>query len=243
MATPLPADTALPETTALSATTAESVDPARPVGYLPGGQPDDAPGLGGHLQVVPELGELLPGGALKRGGCVGVAGRSGRTSLLLRLLAGPMATGSWAAVIGIPELSALAAAELGVTLDHLALIPDPGTPWLDVTAALLDCLDIVVLSPPRRCRPTDARRLLARARQRRSVLIIVDGWTSPAMASGASSVNCWPESPDVIVEATETDWQGLRVGHGSLRHRRITVETGGRRVNGPRRVGQLQTGR
>ncbi|MBP7971211.1 MAG: hypothetical protein WBB44_02615 [Candidatus Nanopelagicales bacterium] len=234
---------ALATATPLPAKTAELIDSARPVSYRPGEQPNSSAVLDGHLQLVPELGELLPGGVLKRGGCVGVAGRSGRTSLLLRLLAGPMAAGSWAAVIGIPELSALAAAELGVTLDHLALVPDPGTPWLDVTAALLDCLDIVVLSPPKRCRPTDARRLLARARQRQSVLIIVDGWTSTAMSPGTSPTACWPESPDLTVEATEVDWQGLRVGHGSLRHRCITVATAGRRLNGPRRVGQLRAGR
>ncbi len=182
------------------------------------------------LPLVDELGELLATSVLRRGGSVGVNGDVGRTSLLLKLLAGPIASGCWAAVIGIPALGVAAAEEYGIALDHLALVPDPGAAWLDVTAALLDAIDIVVLSPPRSCRPTDARRLLARARQRHSVLVIIDELPNrPA----------WPESPDLILEATANDWQGLWPGHGTLRNCSISVTASGRRFAGPLRTGQV----
>lgn len=178
------------------------------------------------LRLIDELGPLLPQRTLRRGTSVGITGQAGKTSLLLRLLAGPMATGCWAAVIGLPELSARAADELGVPIDHLALVPDPGSAWLDVTAALLDALDIVVINPPRHCRPSDSRRLLARARQRHSVLVILDQFG-------------WPESPDLILKASACSWQGLRPGHGALRQCDLTVSASGRRLNGPHRSTQL----
>ena len=184
----------------------------------------------GGLPLVPELSALLPTQVLRRGGCVGVTGQVGRTSLLLKLLACPVAMGSWAAVIGMPALGPEAASEAGIPLDRLALVPEPGAAWLDVTAALLDAVDIVVLNPAGTCRPGDARRLLARARQRHSVLVLV------------TFEGRWPESPDLILETTTTQWHGLRPGHGSLRRCSITVRASGRRLNGPHRTGQLTAG-
>src|SRR4051794_37258553 len=75
------------------------------------------------LPVVPELGALLPGHGLRRGSTVAVtAGRSataaGGTSLLLALLAEASRKGSWCAVVGVPSLGAIAAAESGVALDR-----------------------------------------------------------------------------------------------------------------------------
>jgi len=133
--------------------------------------------------------------------------------------------GCWSAIIGLPDLGPEAAAGCGIPLEHLALIPDPGEAWLEVTGALLDSLDIVVLYPPRRATPTDARRLMSRARQRQSVLVIV--------GSG------WPDSPDVILEATDSQWEGLSVGHGSLRHNEVTVRTSGRRLHGPAKTARI----
>jgi len=187
------------------------------------------------FQLVPELAALIPGGCLRPGSTVGVSGDTGRTSLLFQLLAGPMAQGRWAGVIGMPELCAQSGVEHGVPLNHLALIPDPGNHWLDVTAALLDSVELVVLRLPlstgskASCRPSDARRLLARARQRHSILIIVD-------PTG------WPEQPDLLFSAKAVRWYGVSDGYGALRSQTITVQASGRRLGGRLRQTDLLIG-
>ena len=98
------------------------------------------------LPVAAPLARLLPGGGLRRGSTVAVAGRPGATSLLLALLAEASAGGAWAGVIGRPELGLVAAAEAGVALERLALVPYPGADLVAVTAALLDGLDLVAVA-------------------------------------------------------------------------------------------------
>src|SRR5436305_1103558 len=82
--------------------------------------------------------------------------------------------GSWAAVVGMPDLGLLAAAELGVVLHRLVLVPRPGTELGAVVAALLDGVDLVVVATDGiallRSRGAGlARRLSARARHRGAV--------------------------------------------------------------------------
>ena len=190
------------------------------------------------LRLTNELAGLLPGGSLRPGTSVEVGAGIGHTSLLLRLIAEPTMRGAWATVIGLPDINAHAAAECGVALDRLALIPDPGSSWLEVTAALLDAVDLVVLNPPRECRPSDARRLIARARQRRSVLILIDGNTHRGPRNRPPR-RLWPEPPDVVFTPTRSEWHGLGQGHGCLTDATITVHTTGRRLNGPARSGYL----
>jgi len=48
----------------------------------------------------------------------------------------------------MPDLGLLAAYELGVDLERLALVPEPGPDWPQVVAALLDGIDVVVVAPP-----------------------------------------------------------------------------------------------
>lgn len=191
-----------------------------------------APGVVSRLQLSEELAGLLPHGRLRPGSCVGIGGGPGQTSLLLRLLAGPMANGCWAAVIGLPDLGIEAAIELGVPLDRLALVPAPNLQWLDVTAALLDSVELVVLNPPNCARPSDARRLMARARQRQSVLIVLDGDRQGGLAASTSgsSRTIWPEQPDLALYAEGAACTGISRGHGSLRARQLHVTTGGRRT-------------
>src|SRR2546430_11276252 len=78
---------------------------------------------------------------------------------------------SWCAVVGMPTLGLVAAAEFGIALDRLALVPDPGPEWPTVVAALLDGVDVVVAAPPGPVAAPLAGRLAARARQRGSVLL------------------------------------------------------------------------
>jgi len=112
----------------------------------------------------------------------------------------------------MPALGPLAAAELGVDLERMALVPDPGPDWPEAVAALLDGLELVVTTTAQTVPPPLARRLSARARQRGSVLIPVGDWP------GA----------DLAMEATAGTWYGLGNGRGRLRCRALTVVARGR---------------
>jgi hypothetical protein len=159
------------------------------------------------LPVHEELAPLFPWGGLRRGSTIAVRGSA---TLLFAVLAEATAAGSWAAVVGMPDLGVVAAAECGVAVDRLALIPRPGSQTTLVTAALLDGIDLVVVSTS--VNPTHARRLSARARHRGSVLI---------------SRAPWPAA-DLELTCEESTWDGLEVGHGHLRRRTVTVRAQGR---------------
>jgi hypothetical protein len=167
------------------------------------------------LPVLPELSGLLPGRGLRRGSTVAVAvGRPapGGTSLVLALLAEASRSGSWCAVVGVPGLGVLAAAEAGIALDRLALVPDPGPEWPTVVAALIDGVDVVVTAVPGPISGWVASRLAARARQRGSVLVPYGRW----------------DSADVTLQVVAGRWEGLGQGHGRLRRRTVTIAARGR---------------
>jgi hypothetical protein len=161
------------------------------------------------LPVIGELRPLLPGGGLRRGSTIAAAGA---TSLVFGLLGAASAAGSWAAVVGMPSLGLLAAAEAGVALDRLALVPYPGPDWSTVAAALLDGFDLVVAAPPGPVATSVASRLAARARQRGSVLI---------------GYGPWPGA-ELVLEATRSRWNELTDGLGRLRGREMTMVVRGR---------------
>jgi hypothetical protein len=138
-------------------------------------------------------------------------------------------------------LGLAAAAELGVTLDHLVLVADPpNDSWATTVATLVDAFDVVLVHARRRTKhthttqthttqthttQTDARRLAARARERGSVLVVLGGDQH------------WPEAPDVRLSIVRSEWTGLGDGHGHLRARRVIIEVDGRRSAArPRRV-------
>ena len=172
-----------------------------------------------RLPVVPPLEPLLPHGALRLGSTVTV---HGSTSLALALCAGASQHGSWCAAVGMPDLGLVAAAELGVVIDRLALIPHPGPQWATVVAALIDAVDMVLVAPPVRVNAGDARRLVARARDRGVVLM---------------PVTAWPEAADVRLGVVSSVWSGLGSGHGHLRARQVEVVAQGRGAAArPRRV-------
>jgi hypothetical protein len=189
----------------------------------------DAPGLHRMLPVASELSALLPGRGLRRGSTIAVAaGGSGTVSLMLALLSAASRAGSWCAVIGVPDLGALAAEENGIALDRLALIPNPGPDWPTVAGALIDGVDIVVTAIPGQVAPPIAARLVARARQRGSVLM---------------PVGAWPGA-DVTLRVTAGAWEGLTQGHGRLRRRRVTILARGRgAADRPRELTMWMPGR
>jgi hypothetical protein len=170
--------------------------------------PTTAPvGAGRVLPVRGELADLLPWGGLRRGSTVSVRGS---TSLLLTLLAAATGEGCWAAVVGLPHIGVLAAAELGVAVHRLALVPRPGAEVERTVAALLDGVDLVSVAVP--VAPHTARRLSARARQRKAVLL---------------PFGAWPGA-DVELRAEQGRWTGLGAGHGLLVEREVSVHATGR---------------
>lgn len=179
-----------------------------------------------RLEVCGPLGGLFPDGGLQRGSVVEVGG-VGAVSLSLAIAAGVMAGGAsrWAAAVGFPSLGLVAAVQLGVPLERLALVPSPGERWPVVAAALLDGVDLLLLSPPPGFKASDARRLAARARERGAVMV-------PVLHQGAAR---WPESADMRLEGGTAVWSGLGQGHGILRARRVEVALSGRRMGGGRR--------
>jgi hypothetical protein len=163
------------------------------------------------LPVVSALQPLLPGQGLRRGTTVAV-GRS--AALALALVAGASAAGSWVAAVGLPDLGIVAAAETGIALERLALVPAPGPrAWPTVVAALLDAVDVVLVRAPVGLPAAQARRLAARARERGAVLIPLGAWSEPA---------------DLRLAVTSSAWVGLGQGHGSLQARQAEVVVAGR---------------
>lgn len=185
-----------------------------------------------RLPVLPALRPLFPSAGLRRGSVVSVLGgpvpagperaRSqpagpepagrGATTLVLAVLAEASAAGAWCAVVGLPWLGLVAADELGVAVERLALVPNPGSGWPDVLAALIDGVDVVVVAPPSAVPTTLASRLTARARQRGVALL---------------SVGRWPGA-ELTLEPVSGRWHGLGQGRGRLRHREIDVVAYGR---------------
>jgi hypothetical protein len=161
------------------------------------------------LPVCEALAGIFPWGGLRRGSTVAVRGS---VTVLLALLADATANGSWAGVIGMPRLGVVAAAELGVAVSRLALVPNPGADLPAVAGALLDGMDLVVISAAGRVSETNARKLSARARNRGAVLIPFGPWP------GA----------DLEVTHVRSEWTGMDAGHGHLRTRRLTISTRGR---------------
>jgi hypothetical protein len=180
-------------------------------------------GVEGSLPVGVALRQLLPGGSLRRGSTVAVTGSPPQTSLLLALLAEASAAGSWCAAVGLPRLGLVAAAEAGVAVDRLALVPFPGPEWAAVVGALIDGFDIVVAGTPTGVPAQLASRLAARARQRGAVLVPLGQWP------GA----------DVTMEVTHSAWQGLGQGRGRLRSREVEVVVRGRGAAARPRRGRL----
>ena len=142
-------------------------------------------------------------------------------SLAMALMAGPSADGAWCGVVGSAEFGLEAAAAAGVELRRTILVPDPGEAWLEVTAALIDVLGVVVVAAPSQVSGKDVSRISARLRQRGGVLIAYGDWP-----------RC-----DARVSLRDAEWVGLGQGHGHLQARRVTVEV--RRGTAPARAGRL----
>ncbi len=169
----------------------------------------DVPGGRPPFPVVEPLAPLLPGGGLRRGSVVAV---HGSMALLLALLSAATAQGAWAAVVGVGDLGVLAAAEAGVVVQRLALVPRPGSDPAPVAAALLDGVGLVALAGADRMSSGARRSLAARVRQRGSVLLPLGRWPGAEV-----ELDCRTEA-----------WCGAGAGYGRLRSREVVVRAVGR---------------
>ena len=189
--------------------------------------PEADGGEGSVLPVVAPLARLLPAGGLRRGTTVAVAAGPAATSLLWAVLVEASAGGAWVGVVGRPDLGLVAAAEAGMRLDRLALVPAPGPELMAVTSALLDGLDVVVTTVARPVPAGERQRLAARARQRGAVLCVLGSWP------GA----------DVQLSCTGARWggvgAGLHGGSGRLGQRQVEVRVLGRGMAPAGRVERL----
>jgi hypothetical protein len=156
------------------------------------------------IDVLPALSGLLPGGGLAPGATYAV---SGSNALTAALIAEPSKRGMWCGVVAMPGFAAEGAAGLGCDLERVVLVPHPGREWVNITAALIDALSLVIVEPRGRVSDAEAARLTARMRQRDAVLI---------------ACGDWPRA-DVRLSVTATTWHGLGRGHGHLSARQAEV--------------------
>jgi len=177
----------------------------RPGDQLGGGVLADAD----RFPVLPVLRDLLPGGALRRGSVVALGSWS---SLCLALAAGPVAAGAWCAVAGVPEFGVAAAAEAGLDLAKLLLVPGLGQNWPQVVASLFDGCDLVLLRPPDRPSALVRRKLEAAVRRYGAVLLVAGDW----------------DGAHVKLRITTSGWAGIGSGHGRLCGRWAQVVADGR---------------
>jgi hypothetical protein len=161
------------------------------------------------LPVLPPLRGLFGDGGLRRGSVVAVHDRG---YLPLALAAGVSAAGGWCAAVGLPDAGVVAAAGLGMALDRLLLVDEPGERWPEVTAALLDGVELVLLRPAGRPGPTAVRRLTALARRQGAALVVVGDWAGATLRLRVSSPR----------------WLGLGDGYGHLQGRLVQVVAEGR---------------
>ena len=148
------------------------------------------------------LGALLPGRGLRRGAVVGVDGTpgAGATSVAFSLAAAATAAGEWAAAIDLTgTLGVEAAAAAGVALERFPVVRlahGPASRWATVVAALLDGVGLVLAEVPPHVRAGDARRLVARARERGSVLVVLgDRWPGSTAVTLVAEGGPW-STPD-----------------------------------------------
>lgn len=170
-----------------------------------------------RLPVRELIGARLPAGGVQRGSTIAVGGApgSGSTTVALTLAAAATSAGEWAAIVDPADslargtIGARAAAEAGVELDRLAVVRcSSADRWGAVVAALLDGITLVVAAVPPRLRRGDARRLVARARERSAVLV---------------ALGDWPVEATVRMHTGPGIWRGLGAGNGLLEARDLNV--------------------
>ncbi len=177
-----------------------------------------------HAADPSRLAPLLPGGALRSGSPTRRPARSRSRCCCSRARS---AAGAWCGVVGMPEFGTEAAAGLGVALDRLVLVPDPGEHWLAVTAQLTEVLPVVLVRPPARgASPAETARLASRLRQRDATLLVAGPWSGRRRRS----------------RPTGGSWSGIGAGWGYLAARELDVAVTAREIRTLHRVRIETTG-
>lgn len=140
---------------------------------------------------------------LRTGGVYGVDS----ATLGMALAAGASQAGEWVGFAGWDDFGVEAAQQCGIELSRTVLVPTPGEHWLEVTAALIDVLKVVVLRPAGVVDAKSASILDARLRARSGVLVVQGDW--PGCEARLSS--------------EQTTWTGIGSGRGRLRERRVEI--------------------
>ena len=161
-------------------------------------------------QPVPTLAALASAVPMQAGATYGVDS----ASLALAMAAGASQAGEWVGFACWPDFGAEAAVELGVDLRRTVLVPDPGEHWVEVTAALVDVLRVVVLRPPAGVGAQAAGLLESRLRTRSAAMVVWGDW--PGCAARLTT--------------ERSSWSGPVDGHGRLATRatRVAVRRGAR---------------
>jgi hypothetical protein len=169
------------------------------------------------LAVPAPVGDRLPLGGLQRGTVTAVDGPhgAGATTLALRLAAAASGAGEWvAAVDGEGVIGGLAARDAGIALDRFAAVRGVSPQrWAATVAALLDGVTLVLALTPSVVRATEARRLVARTRERGAILVALGAWPVEAM---------------LRLHVTGSPWEGLGDGTGLLTDRSLAFAVEGR---------------
>lgn len=155
-----------------------------------------APTVGAHERNLPVPGPfaaILP--AITRGAVVSIAGPegAGATSLAFGLAAAATHAGEWAGAVDVEgTLDARAAQECGVALERFVVARHlPAAQWGTVVATLLDGCTCVLACVPREVRASDARRLVAKARERAAALIVLGEWPAEAAWRVQITASTW----------------------------------------------------
>lgn len=158
-----------------------------------------SPGVDRMLMVPGPLGSVLPGGGVRRGSVVLLDGPlgAGAMSISLQFAAAATAFGGWAAMVDEETPATPAAVELGVVLERFLVVRHvPVARWPTVVAQLSDAVTLVVCRVPQGLTLGTARRLVARARRRGTILVV----------AGA-----WPGESGLRIKVERSTWRG-RVG-------------------------------
>jgi len=175
------------------------------------------------LPVSPDLRAMFPEGGLVRGRTV-LCGGDAAVALALRIVSQPTQAGSWLGVVGVHNIGVQAASEQGVALQRVVFV-QPATSraeWVSTVAAAADGFDVLMLEVPHGITVADARRVQTRIQSRRNALVLIGATQKLALQSVFQ--------PDVVIDTTTTQWNGIERGSGHVQSREVCVTVSGRRV-------------
>ena len=175
------------------------------------------------LPVSSDLCNMFPEGGLVRGRTV-LCNGDAAVALALRVVAQATQAGSWLGVVGVHNIGVQAASEQGIALQRVVFVQPAisRAEWVSTVAAAADGFDVLMLEVPHGITVADARRVQTRIQSRRNALVLVGTTQKLALQSVFQ--------PDVVMDTTTTQWNGIERGAGHVQSREVCVTVSGRRV-------------